>query len=1105
MFERSEVQFHGHTDRLLDRRVDRGRGSSSAGAEEVRKHSVVEERRLRYRFQAHFHPFVPQLIERLISGSVEGLEGADTEYAGRLPDGSPRPVLRVDTAPEYSPTVMVERPFPKEELDFSASGPYAVYNWELFFHVPLTLALHLSKNQRFEEARKWLHFIFDPTDDSDAETPQRFWKVHPFRTTDVAAIERALIALASGGDSELRRQMVDSIHAWMDSPFNPHAVARHRPWAYMLKTVMVYLDNLIAWGDSLFRQDTREAIQEATQLYVMAANLLGPKPQPVPKKGSVRPQTYAKLRRDLDELGNALRELETDIPFDLLSHPANTDRTEGLEPIRSLGQTLYFCVPRNEKLLSYWETVADRLFKVRNSLNIQGVFRQLPLFAPQIDPALLARAAASGLDVAETLSGMNQPLPLVRFPSVLARALEICREVRTLGSTLLGVIEKQDNEAFLVLRARQEHVMLSLAETSRYLALQEAIKAREAIEKSLATATLRYEYYERLLGRSGQIDLPQLDELDRASLEAMRFHSVEPEPAQRQIEIEIDPTSDVSAGILLNPEEARELERLTQAHQAQNLAAAMEVLAAEMNVIPGFSVNIQPFGCGGTISFGGSNIAAIFSAIGAAARANASISTFEANMAAKMGVYERRGEEWALQSNLAASEITQLFKQLRAAQIRQVMAEREWKNQQQQIRHAEEIERFLTQERNGKKTNEAFYAWLKREVKGLHSECFQLAHSMAKKAERALQHEIGDPSLQFIEPGYLSGNEALVAGEKLHFDLKRMETAYQDLNRREYELTKHVSLMQLNPRALIDLRITGRCAIEIPEEAFDLDGPGHYFRRLRTVAVSIPCVAGPYTTVSCTLTLEKSSIRRNPSLTGRGYEREGGEDDRFSDHYGNVQSVVTSTGLDDSGLFETSLRDDRYLPFEGSGALSSWRLELPPVRQFDYETISDVILHLKYTAREGGAQLRGEAVLNLENKIAAARAHGSVRLLSLRHDFPTEWAKLRSSNLPSGSRVPIAIVLRPEHYPIWARGRLSAMKGITVFARSTRPSIEVRISGEAREPRLRDGELAQTPNLPGLLSAVFMGTPLPGPLGSFTIELGDTAIEDLWLAIAWGT
>ena len=56
--------------------------------------------------------------------------------------------------------------------------------------------------------------------------------------------------------------------------------------------------------------------------------------------------------------------------------------------------------------MSYWETVADRLFKIRISLNLQGIFRQLPLFEPPINPALLARAAA-GLEVGAVVADVN--------------------------------------------------------------------------------------------------------------------------------------------------------------------------------------------------------------------------------------------------------------------------------------------------------------------------------------------------------------------------------------------------------------------------------------------------------------------------------------------------------------------------------------------------------------------------------------------------------------------------------------------------------------------------------------------------------------------------
>ncbi len=85
------------------------------------------------------------------------------------------------------------------------------------------------------------------------------------------------------------------------------------------------------------------------------------------------------------------------------------------------------------------------------------------------------------------------------------------------------------------------------------------------------------------------------------------------------------------------------------------------------------------------------------------------------------------------------------------------------------------------------------------------------------------------------------------------------------------------------------------------------------------------------------------------------------EHDRFSDYFGSLRSIVTSSAQNDSGLFETNLRDERYLPFENSGVTSEWQLELPAnssknePAQFDYDTISDVILHIRYTAREDAA------------------------------------------------------------------------------------------------------------------------------------------------------
>src|SRR5262249_39785390 len=151
---------------------------------------------------------------------------------------------------------------------------------------------------------------------------------------------------------------------------------------------------------------------------------------------------------------------------------------------------------------------------------------------------------------------------------------------------------------------------------------------------------------------------------------------------------------------------------------------------------------------------------------------------------------------------------------------------------------------------------------------------------------------------------------------------------------------------QINPTGLIQLRTKGSCTLSLPEELFDLDCPGHYFRRIRSVAVSVPSVVGPYTGLNLRLTLSKGSIRTG-ATPGSGYARDGADDLRFSDHLGSAESMVTSTGQNDPGMFEDA-RDDRKRHFELAGAISEWRIDLPAgIRQFDYATISDVILHVR--------------------------------------------------------------------------------------------------------------------------------------------------------------
>jgi hypothetical protein len=105
-----------------------------------------------------------------------------------------------------------------------------------------------------------------------------------------------------------------------------------------------------------------------------------------------------------------------------------------------------------------------------------------------------------------------------------------------------------------------------------------------------------------------------------------------------------------------------------------------------------------------------------------------------------------------------------------------------------------------------------------------------------------------------------------------------------------------------------------------------------------------------------------------------------------------------SGGQNDSGVFELNFRDERYLPFEGAGVISSWRIELPDPNlfcQFNYDTISDVIFHVSYTAREGGEALKNAAKDELKTAINAMNLAddrtGLIQLFSAKHNFPAEW------------------------------------------------------------------------------------------------------------------
>ncbi|ROO86778.1 hypothetical protein EDD29_4358 [Actinocorallia herbida] len=1004
-------------------------------------------------FENHFHPYVGMLVERLNQQSVDGLldlavQQVSEPFFDRLYD--PNDPLAAGEDPSFTVTSS-----PKN-IDVSEAGPYSVYNWELFFHAPVTIAVHLSKNQRFAEAQRWFHHVFDPTEtDPSTPVPDRFWKFIRFRDPRPGDMPRVdeLVAVLSRPPAELtpeeRILLVSAARAYEGlrrEPFRPHRVARTRVVAYQYYVVMKYLENLIAWGDSLFRLDTAESINEATQLYVLAGNILGPRPAEVPRHRAAPRMSYRGLKEaGMGAFGNALVKLENQLPFSRTPPPGAAGAGAGGTALLGIGRSLYFCVPRNDQLVGYWDTVADRLFKIRTCRDITGTVRQLALFAPALDPGLLSRATAAGIDVAGAVAGTRAPASPVRAALLIQKALEITAEVKAAGSALLSAMDRRDGEELARLRQAHEIGMARLGRDVRFLAWKEAEANTEALLRTRALTFDRYRHFQLLLGRpEAEVDRLRDVALTRVPVTQANFEEVhqrlvgqyataiarETRPAPRLArdgDPQIQAGAQSQGSLNLIPNEFAELNvHLPASRDKQRDATDLDIIYGVLGMLPNMGVDIEPFGIGGHVEFGGPLLSAVGRTLATAIRGAADQDAHDGGRASRIAAYQRRDLDFVQQSNQAALELMQNGRQLIAALVHEQVARRDHEMAGDQIQRAQEVDAFLAT----KDTNTELYTWLRGEVSRSFAERYRMAIDVARSAEQAVKREVMRPELDeqtFIgHRHWETGRRGLQAGERLHHDLTRLQLAYLEHDRREFELTTHVSLRMLDPLALLELRSRGSCQFTVPEWLYDLEVPGHHLRRIRTVALSLPSVTGPYTSVAATLSLQRSSLRRDPGLIADKYTRTSGEDPRFLDYPGALESVVTSSAVRDAGLFDAGARDDRYLPFEGAGAISTWALNLPSeLRTFDYTSISDAVLHIGYTARPG---VRTDAVVtDLRERFAATAGRALGRSFSLRHDFPDDWAAFLAGG--SGPSLRIA----KDWFPYFAQSATIKVTAVELY------------------------------------------------------------------------
>jgi len=669
-----------------------------------------------------------------------------------------------------------------------------------------------------------------------------------------------------------------------------------------------------------------------------------------------------------------------------------------------------FCIPANDKLRSHWDRVEDRLFKLRHCMDIEGVVRQLPLFAPAIDPGLLIRARAAGLTLEDILGAAGGDLPPYRFVYLLEKAKAFAATVQGLGGAMLVAMEKRDAEELVRLRNLHQRNLLAMSRELRRSELKAAEQATQIATRRQEAAQYRRDYYANL----------------------------------------------ISTG--LTPAEiTQEAARIT--------STVLKGAASVLNVLSGVAHLVPDVGSPFAMKYGGLEVGMSAASWADVVSGVADVADTVATISGIVAGYDRRNQGWEHQRQLADRDVKIADKDLLIAQIRQDMAQRNLDIHEKTIDQQDEIMELYDE----KFSNFGLYTYLSRTMQQLHRQAYDNALALAQLAERAYRFDRPGDDTIFVGGEWDGSRAGLLAGERLMLALQRMERRFIETNKPTEEINQSFSLSQIDPAALITLREAGSCEFSIPELAFDLFYPGQYRRRIRGVRLTLPCITGPYTNVSARLTLIGSQIRREPAL---------GAANLLDVPAGEWPPVATSTGQGDGGRFEISFRDERLMPFEGSGAVSSWRLELPGAfRPFDYQTITDVIVNLSYTALDDdGLRLQVESRnAAVEGSLLATLSNQPLRrAFSLRQEFSGAFNRLVQA--PAGT--PVTIELTDRNLPLFLRRRTPVVTAAQIVL--------------ALETRAPVGAVAFTVN--GVAAAAF---PAPTDPPSRADPLGGLPAKDL--------
>lgn len=901
------------------------------------------------------------------------------------------------------------------------------YLEEMFYFVPAHIALQLQKSGAHITALDWFRLVYDYT--------------MPFGS-------RQLMGLPPG-PADAAADYQRKIENWLLDPLNPHAIAKTRSKAYTRFTLQSIVGCLLDYADIEFTRDTAESIPRARELYEAVLELLDA-PELRQKKGEcdqiigvlsivvndphyewieivikqvlegitdvsvlkeavakLSPilagtmpahQKYAALQPILSDLSNTNAEVITfkrrieefsakapliesavlskteiatamevtlvarlstrpdgspstlaDVPSEPL--PIITDITPqpGSMGIFTTISVFGFCVPSNPVLRSLRMRADLNLYKIRNCRNIAGMQRQIEPFAAPTDTSSGMPIIGGGGQL--VLPGIGQIVATpYRYAVLIDRAKQLVQQAVQMESAFLAALEKSDREAYDLLNARAN---IRLAQAGIRLQDIRVVEARDGV------------------------NLAELQR-DRSNIQAKTYEEW----------IDIGQT-------------AQEQDLLAMYGQLADYQIVSEVASAVMQGISGSaqlsSLTIPWVRILATISYNVANATKGISDIGAI------IMQRQINQINTLISYERRMQEWSLQKSLADQDVRVGEQQIQLANDHTRIVEQERVIEQMKADNAKDVLDFLT----NKFTNKELYDWMSGILDRVYGYFLQQATSMAQLAAAQLSFERQETSPGYIQDDYWetpaeeSGaaspgakapdRRGLTGSARLLQDIYQLDQYAFEKNQRKQQLTKIISLAQLDPFAFQRFRETGILPFTTPMELFDRDFPGHFLRLIKRVRTTMIALIPPNQGIRATLT--SSGISRVVI---------GGDMFQTVVVRRSPDTVALSAAFNATGLFELQEQPEMLLPFEDQGVATSWEFAMPKAANpFDYSTIADVLITIEYMALNSfDYKQQVSQVLNAKRTTSADRA------FSFRNQFADAWYDL---NNPEQTPTPMSV------------------------------------------------------------------------------------------------